>query len=217
MKHGRGADCRSSSPSKSTTTTPSWPRPSTARRAGAGDPPRLNDLGELRLEEMDEAGIDVQVISHGAPSTQRLDAEIGGAAGARRERPARTRPSQRHPDRFAGFAALPDAGPQGRGRRAGARGDQARLQGRDGPRPDQRRVPRRPALLADLRARAGARRADLPAPGGAASRRGRGVLPATTSQDFPALLTRGLGLHGRDRDPGDAAGAERRVRGVSRT
>ena len=34
---------------------------------------RLDDLGELRLKEMDEAGIDVQVISHGAPSTQRLD------------------------------------------------------------------------------------------------------------------------------------------------
>ena len=28
----------------------------------------------LRLKEMDEAGIDVQVISHGAPSTQRIDA-----------------------------------------------------------------------------------------------------------------------------------------------
>ena len=36
---------------------------------------RLDDLGELRLKEMDEAGIDVQVISHGAPSTQRLDPE----------------------------------------------------------------------------------------------------------------------------------------------
>ena len=36
---------------------------------------RLDDLGELRLREMDEAGIDVQVISHGAPSTQRLDPE----------------------------------------------------------------------------------------------------------------------------------------------
>src|SRR2546422_178461 len=34
---------------------------------------RLDDLGELRLQEMDEAGIDVQVLSHGAPSTQRLD------------------------------------------------------------------------------------------------------------------------------------------------
>ena len=28
---------------------------------------RLFDMGELRLKEMDEAGIDIQVISHGAP------------------------------------------------------------------------------------------------------------------------------------------------------
>ena len=36
---------------------------------------RLLDMGELRLREMDEAGIDVQVLSHGAPGTQKLDAE----------------------------------------------------------------------------------------------------------------------------------------------
>ena len=35
---------------------------------------RLYDLGALRLKEMDEAGIDLQVLSHGAPATQRLDA-----------------------------------------------------------------------------------------------------------------------------------------------
>src|SRR3954465_7679729 len=39
---------------------------------------RLFDLGALRLKEMDEVGIDVQVISHGAPSAQKLPAE--GAA-----------------------------------------------------------------------------------------------------------------------------------------
>ena len=36
---------------------------------------RLHDLGALRLKEMDEAGIDLQVLSHGAPATQRIDAE----------------------------------------------------------------------------------------------------------------------------------------------
>ncbi len=30
---------------------------------------RLLDVGELRLREMDEAGVDVQVLSHGAPGT----------------------------------------------------------------------------------------------------------------------------------------------------
>ena len=33
---------------------------------------RLYDLGELRLREMDEAGIDMQILSHGAPSAQKL-------------------------------------------------------------------------------------------------------------------------------------------------
>ena len=33
---------------------------------------RLYDLGEMRLKEMDEAGIDMQVLSHGAPSAQKL-------------------------------------------------------------------------------------------------------------------------------------------------
>ena len=37
---------------------------------------RLHDLGALRLREMDEGGIDVQVLSHGAPSTQKLPADM---------------------------------------------------------------------------------------------------------------------------------------------
>lgn len=36
----------------------------------------LLDVGELRLREMDEAGIDVQVLSHGAPGTHRMDADL---------------------------------------------------------------------------------------------------------------------------------------------
>ena len=37
---------------------------------------RLEDLDALRLKEMDEAGVDVQVLSHGAPATQKLDAVL---------------------------------------------------------------------------------------------------------------------------------------------
>jgi len=37
---------------------------------------RLDDLGALRLKEMDEAGIDIQVLSHGAPSAQKIGADI---------------------------------------------------------------------------------------------------------------------------------------------
>jgi len=36
---------------------------------------RLDDLGEPRLKEMDEAGIDLQVLSHTMPGLQKLDAE----------------------------------------------------------------------------------------------------------------------------------------------
>lgn len=72
---------------------------------------RLDDLGALRLQEMDEAGIDVQVISHGAPSTQRLEP----TSAVRLARAANDRLAQAiavHPDRFAGFAALPTPEPQ---------------------------------------------------------------------------------------------------------
>ena len=36
---------------------------------------KLDDLGALRIREMDEAGIDLQVISENNPATQNLDAE----------------------------------------------------------------------------------------------------------------------------------------------
>jgi len=72
---------------------------------------RLDDLGELRLKEMDEAGIDVQVISHGAPSTQRLDSETAVRL-ARRANDRLAQAIAAHPDRFAGFAALPTPDPQ---------------------------------------------------------------------------------------------------------
>ena len=56
---------------------------------------RLFDLGALRIKEMDEAGIDMQVLSHGAPSAQKLADGHRGRADARRQRPARTPPSRR--------------------------------------------------------------------------------------------------------------------------
>src|SRR2546427_963327 len=67
---------------------------------------RLDDLGELRLQEMDEAGIDVQVLSHGAPSTQRLDAptDVRLARDAK-ERLAKVIASRT--ERFAGIAEMP--------------------------------------------------------------------------------------------------------------
>ena len=73
---------------------------------------RLFDYGELRIKEMDEAGIDLQVLSHGAPATQRGDAEV--AVGLARGANDRLREIVlAHPDRFAAFASLPTPDPMG--------------------------------------------------------------------------------------------------------
>lgn len=72
---------------------------------------RLEDLDALRLKEMDEAGVDVQVLSHGAPATQKLDAQTAvRVARAVNDRLRKT--IDTHPDRFAGFAVLPTADPK---------------------------------------------------------------------------------------------------------
>src|SRR5579863_7142045 len=71
---------------------------------------RLHDLGALRIKEMDEAGIDIQVISHGAPSTQKLPAETA-AALTRRVNDRLHAQVVKNPQRFAAFAALPTAVP----------------------------------------------------------------------------------------------------------
>jgi len=69
---------------------------------------RLYDLGELSLKEMDEARIGVQVLSHGAPSTQRLDAEtVPNVAAAANNRLYET--VQSNSEWFVAFAALPTA------------------------------------------------------------------------------------------------------------
>jgi len=72
---------------------------------------RLLDLGELRLKEMDEAGIDLQVLSHGAPATQRIDAETAVPL-ARRANDRLYESIQKHKNRFEGFAVLPTADPK---------------------------------------------------------------------------------------------------------
>ena len=72
---------------------------------------RLDDLGALRLKEMDENGIDIQVLSHANPSLQKLDAATAVPL-ARRVNDRLHEAVQRHPDRFAAFAALPTADPK---------------------------------------------------------------------------------------------------------
>jgi 2,3-dihydroxybenzoate decarboxylase len=72
---------------------------------------RLHDFTGIRIKEMDEAGIDIQVLSHGAPSTQKLPAETAAALTRRvNDRLAAT--VNAHRERFAAFAALPTAVPE---------------------------------------------------------------------------------------------------------
>jgi predicted TIM-barrel fold metal-dependent hydrolase len=71
---------------------------------------RLDDLGALRIQEMDDAGIDIQVLSHGAPSTQKMSADIAVDL-TRRVNDRLHAAIAGFPSRFAAFAALPTADP----------------------------------------------------------------------------------------------------------
>lgn len=72
---------------------------------------QIGDLGAQRLAYMDAAGIDVQVLSFGSPGPQAFGAEI--AVPMARDANDRLHEAvQAHPDRFAGFAALPTADPE---------------------------------------------------------------------------------------------------------
>ena len=85
----------------------------TGSEAGRGNETdeRLYDLGSLRLKEMDEAGIDIQVLSHGAPSTQKLGADIA-ADLTRQVNDRLAKVCAANPKRFAAFAALPTVDPK---------------------------------------------------------------------------------------------------------
>lgn len=72
---------------------------------------RLYDLGALRLKEMDEAGIDLQVLSHGAPATQRLEPATA-APMARSVNDRLHEAVRKNPSRFQAFAVLPTADPK---------------------------------------------------------------------------------------------------------
>lgn len=83
------------------------------KQAGGGEDTRrrLADLGELRVREMDAAGIDIQVLSHCPPGAQAFDRE----EAAERGRGVNDRLHdfvQSRPDRFAAFATLPMRDPE---------------------------------------------------------------------------------------------------------
>jgi 2,3-dihydroxybenzoate decarboxylase len=67
---------------------------------------RLLDLGALRIKEMDDAGIDIQVLSHGAPAAQKIPADIAVPL-TRRVNDRLHAAVTAHPGRLGAFATLP--------------------------------------------------------------------------------------------------------------
>jgi 2,3-dihydroxybenzoate decarboxylase len=71
----------------------------------------LYELGEGRVKKMDENGIDVQVLSHGAPAASHIPVQV--APSLCREANDQLREAVRaHPKRFAAFACLPTPDPK---------------------------------------------------------------------------------------------------------
>ncbi len=71
----------------------------------------LADLGSRRLAHMDAAGVDVQVLSFGSPGPQGFAADVA-IPMAKDANDLLHEAVKAHPDRFAGFAALPTADPK---------------------------------------------------------------------------------------------------------
>ena len=71
----------------------------------------LPEIGERRLQSMDEAGITMQVLSNSGPGAD-LVAGPEGVAMAREMNDHLAAAIARHPGRFAGFAALPLQSPE---------------------------------------------------------------------------------------------------------
>jgi predicted TIM-barrel fold metal-dependent hydrolase len=71
---------------------------------------RMENLGAERIREMDEAGIDLQVLSHAPPGSQGLRDEAA-VAWTKATNDRLHAAVQDHPTRFAGFASLPTAHP----------------------------------------------------------------------------------------------------------
>jgi predicted TIM-barrel fold metal-dependent hydrolase len=72
---------------------------------------RLLELGDRRLERMDDAGVDLQILSITTPGTQPLPA-AEAVPLARHANDFLADAVRRHPDRFAAFATLPTPDPE---------------------------------------------------------------------------------------------------------
>ena len=78
---------------------------------------RLDDIGELRIAEMDAAGIDMQVLSETAPAVHELDPDKAIPL-ARRSNDYLARADQPKSDPLRGLCGAAGVRSEGRGRRA---------------------------------------------------------------------------------------------------
>jgi len=88
-----------------------WYSPDLVRPKRPSVSDRLLDLGEIRLKEMDEAGIDIQVLSLNDPGCELFDASEATAL-AKKTNDELAQVTKRHPDRFIGLAALAPQAPE---------------------------------------------------------------------------------------------------------
>ena len=78
---------------------------------GAEVTERLTDLGDLRLRQMDECGVDMQVIGITAPGVQVFDADTGCAL-AEEANDILAEAVTTHPTRFSGLASIAPQAPR---------------------------------------------------------------------------------------------------------
>jgi len=74
--------------------------------------PRLLDVQDMRLKEMDKHGIEMMILSLNAPAVQAIHDVKRAIAVARQSNDALAGEMRKRPDRFAGFAALPMQDPE---------------------------------------------------------------------------------------------------------
>ena len=74
--------------------------------------PRLLDVQDMRLKEMDKHGIELMILSLNAPAVQAIHDVKRAIAVAREANEVLAAEVRKRPDRFAGFAALPMQDPE---------------------------------------------------------------------------------------------------------
>lgn len=87
-----------------------WYEPNVWEPHGADIEDKLLDLAEGRLRDMDETGIDMQVLSLSAPGCEQFS-PADGTAQARKANDELSKVVKKYPDRFIGLAALAPQSP----------------------------------------------------------------------------------------------------------